>query len=105
VLEREDVSGRPRSLEVDVKAVLTKVSLDEADAGLVYASDAVAADGAVTEVASPARPATTTYLVAPLSGAGEPGLARAWVTFLGTPAARDVLADAGFSTPPPEPAP
>jgi molybdate transport system substrate-binding protein len=105
VLEREGVAGRPRSLEVDVKAVLTKVSLDEADAGLVYASDAVTADDAVTEVASPARPATTSYLAAPLGGADEPALARAWVTFLVTPAAQDVLADAGFSPPTPEPAP
>ena len=52
------------SREVDVKATLAKVKLGEADAAVVYRSDVVAADGAVTGV--PIRDSFNTSLRYPI---------------------------------------
>lgn len=48
-----DVSVRPRSLELDVKAALAKVTAGEADAAIVYATDVLAAKGKADRVAIP----------------------------------------------------
>ena len=50
VLEDAGVDAEPVSLEEDVRATLDKVISGEADAGLVYASDAVAAGDDVTAI-------------------------------------------------------
>lgn len=47
------VSPAPDTLEQDVKAVLTKVALGEADAGLVYRTDVASAEGNVTGIEFP----------------------------------------------------
>lgn len=100
LLTGEGVSAEPVSREVDVKAVLSKVTLDEADAGLVYASDAVAAGEDVERIDVPAAEADRTeYLVAPVEQAGEPDLAADWVDLLLSPEGRQVLRDAGFTGP------
>ncbi len=52
------ITARPVSQEVDVKAVLSKVELDEADAGLVYATDAVAAGDKVKAIHVPTSTTT-----------------------------------------------
>lgn len=100
LLDRNRVRHDPASLEVDVKAVLAKVVLDEADAGLVYATDAVAAAGSVRRLPVPgADQQPTPYLVAPLTQAAEPGLARSWIELLVSSRGQAVLTEAGFSTP------
>ena len=53
VLADNDITAEPASLEEDVRASFDKVVSGEADAGLVYATDAVAAGDAVTAVAIP----------------------------------------------------
>lgn len=100
LLARNDVAADPRSLEVDVKAVLTKVVADEADAGLVYATDAVAAADAVVSFAVPGSgEELTRYPVAVVEQADEPGLAAAWVDLTLSAEGREILAAAGFGPP------
>jgi len=69
VLRKAGVTVKPVSLEESVKGVVTKVSLGEADAGIVYVTDVMAQDGAVTGVAIPAKyNVTATYPVALVAG-------------------------------------
>jgi len=100
VLVSGGVGQQPASEEVDVKAVLSKVELDEADAGLVYASDVATAGGKVEEVDLPtSEDNLSTYPIAALSAAEEPRLAGEWVDLVLSPAGRQALSDAGFGTP------
>lgn len=91
------VTRDPASLEPDVKAVLAKVTAGEADAGLVYATDAAAARDLVTEVDIPgADSAVTTYPIAALTQSRQPELAQEFVDLVTGPEGQQVLADAGF---------
>jgi molybdate transport system substrate-binding protein len=97
---RNDVAVTPVSEEVDVKAVLTKVELGEADAGIVYVTDVLAAGDKVVGVAIPAdRNVTTTYPIAPITASSNPAAARAFVDYVLSPAGQQVLTSAGFTSP------
>jgi molybdate transport system substrate-binding protein len=99
-LRAHHIAARPRSEEVDVKAVLSKVELDEADAGLVYVTDAVAAGDKVTRIDIPSSAATlNTYPIVALANAATPALAHAWVDLVLSDRGQKVLAEAGFGTP------
>jgi molybdate transport system substrate-binding protein len=85
------------SLEEDVKGVLGKVSLDEADAGIVYATDARAAgrDVRILRIPDAVQPNVRYY--AAVVTAGDREAARAFVErLLGEEAAR-TFSDAGFT--------
>ncbi len=100
VLDEAGVSAPAASEETDVKAVLSKVELGEADAGLVYATDAVDAGDSVRSFEISGAPATSThYVVAALKDAGSPDLARAWVDLVLSDRGQRILADAGFGPP------
>lgn len=100
LLDAANVAAEPVSLEVDVKATLEKVATGEADAGLVYASDAVAAGDAVAAVPiDGAEDAPALYFLAPLAQAADAGLAAEWVDLVTDEAGRRALAEAGFGTP------
>lgn len=100
VLEAAGLDVEPVTEEVDVKAVLTKVTLDEVDAGLVYVSDVVAAGDSVEGVEVPAElDGVTTYPVAALEDAGDPALAQDWVELVTSAEGRRVLGAAGFGAP------
>jgi len=91
---------KPVSEEADVKAVLTKVSLGEVDAGIVYVTDAKAAASDVTAIAIPAADnATTKYPIAAISKAPNPALAKEFVAYVLSDAGQAVLAQAGFAAP------
>ena len=100
VLGDSGVTAEPVSLEDDARATLDKVVSGEADAGLVYATDAVAAGDAVTTVEIPgAEQHPATYAVAPLEQSQAAELARAWVDLVTSAAGRRALRDAGFELP------
>ncbi len=90
----------PVSGEASVTAVLNTVTSGQADAGLVYVTDARAAGEKVSTVAFPeAATAVNTYQVAVLKDAREPGLARRFVDVVTGPTGRQVLDAAGFGKP------
>ena len=95
------ITTPPVSLEVDVKSVLTKVSTDEADAGFVYATDAVAAGDQVTSFPIPhAKDEITTYPIATLDQSKNPDVAKEFMDLVLGSQGQKVLADAGFAPAP-----
>lgn len=100
LLDLNHVEAAPKSFEIDVKAVLTKVELDEADAGLVYATDAASARDTVDTIDIPgSSDALNSYLVAPLRQSQNIKAAHAWVKLLLSANGQDVLREAGFGAP------
>ncbi|MCU1416064.1 MAG: putative substrate-binding transport protein [Schumannella sp.] len=90
----------PDTLEQDVRSVLTKVELGEADAGLVYVTDVIAAGDDVDGVAIPeAGDVVSRYPIAALTHAPNPDAAKAWVDFVLSDVGQGVLAAAGFVAP------
>lgn len=97
LLDSVGIVASPDTLEQDVKAVLTKVELGEADAGLVYVTDVQAAGDGVEGIVVPgAADVVTRYPIAVLSTAPNPDAAAAWVAFVLSDAGQQALADAGF---------
>jgi molybdate transport system substrate-binding protein len=97
---RSDVLEQVVSNEEDVKGVVSKVALGEADAGFVYATDARAAgDDVLTIELTAAIQADVRYPVAVVSGTDQPGEADEFVELLVGDAGRDALEEAGFGLP------
>lgn len=100
VLGRAHVAVKPVTLEGDVTAVLTKVSLGEVDAGIVYATDIRAAAGRVTGITIPAGVNTTTrYPVAVVTDGPQAAAARDLRAYATSAEAAAVLARHGFGRP------
>lgn len=100
VLDAAGIRVSPVSQEPSVRAVLGKVTLGEADAGIVYATDAAAAGGAVAEVPLPAEHnITAAYPAAVLSGAEHAEEAGAFLRWLTGDEAGGLLTGAGFRLP------
>lgn len=97
ILRRNQVDVDPVSREVDVKGVLTKVTADEVDAGLVYATDAVSAGASVRTLPIPdADQFANEYPIVPLGQSSRPELAADFIEFVAGPTGQALLADAGF---------
>lgn len=85
------------SYEANVRAVLTKVTLGEADAGVVYTSDVGAAADEVTQIAIPDELNTiAAYPIAPLADSAHPAVAQQFVDYVLAPEGQQVLARYGF---------
>jgi len=91
------VESRVASRELNVRQVLAKVALGEADAAIVYRTDALASRGAVEVISIPPQlNVVAEYPIALLRGAARPGLARAFVELVLSSAGQAVLARHGF---------
>jgi molybdate transport system substrate-binding protein len=100
LFDRQGLTVSPVSEEPNVRAVLGKVRLGEADAGLVYVTDAAVAGDAVHTVAIPAgQNVTAAYPAAALTASGHPDEAREFAGWLGAGQAQRLLRDAGFLAP------
>jgi molybdate transport system substrate-binding protein len=97
---RERLLDRVVSEEEDVKGVVGKVALGEADAGFVYATDARSAADNVRAIELPREAqADVRYLVAVVRGIDQAEEARAFVDLLLRERGRRLLREAGFGVP------
>jgi molybdate transport system substrate-binding protein len=85
------------SNETNVKQVVTKVHLGEADAGIVYVSDAVAAPDLLPLAIPDASNVVAQYPLAALRAAPNPDLAAAFVDYVLSPAGQAILQQWGFT--------
>ena len=92
------VTVRPVSEEPDVRSVVQRVALGEADAGIVYATDLRAADADVDGTVLPG--VSNEYPAGVVRGSARADRARAFLDLALSPQGRDVLASYGFLPPP-----
>lgn len=94
---RSRVEAHVVSRELNVRQVLSKVTLGEADAAVVYMTDAATVCDNVAIVRIPPElNVIAEYPIATLESAPHPELARAWIRLLLSEQARQVLAKAAF---------
>jgi molybdate transport system substrate-binding protein len=85
----------------DVKGTLAAVSTGDADAAIVYTTDAKAAGATVQAVKIPAwLNVYAIYPLAPLASSSNQALAKAWVQYTVSPAGQKTLQSYGFLPPP-----
>lgn len=92
------VDVQPDSQEANVKAVVTKVALGEADAGIAYVTDVPAADGDVDGVSIPDDVNVVAEYPLVVTADAAPG-ADAFVDFVLADDGRQILEQFGFSVP------
>lgn len=91
------ITPAPDTLEADVKAALSKVSLGEVDAALVYRTDVLAVGDKVMGIEFPeAADAVNDYPIAVLTDAPHADLAQQFVDLVSSATGQKVLAAAGF---------
>jgi molybdate transport system substrate-binding protein len=94
------VAVRPASKEQNAKAALSKVSLGEADASVVYVTDVKAEKGTVSGVKIPdAQNVIATYPIAVVEERQHAAAARSWVRFVRSKVAQRTLRKFGFLPP------
>lgn len=95
---KDKVLNNVVSYEDNVKVVLTKVALGEADAGIVYTSDVSGADAdKVARLEIPdALNVMATYPIAPVKTSENPDLGQAFMDFVFSPESQAILAKFGF---------
>lgn len=99
LLAAAGVAVAAASYEQNVTAVLTKVAADEADAGLVYATDVIGRSEVDEIVPEGAEDVVNRYAIAALTRAGNPAAAAAFVSFVSSGTGREILAENGFGAP------
>lgn len=100
MFEGASIAPSVDSREPDVKSVLAKVESDDADAGVVYATDAQASGEKVREVTIPAQQnKSTTYPIVAIAGTSRSALAADWIALVTGVDGQAVLKEHGFSSP------
>ncbi len=99
----EDTTGvhlNPVSEELNVTDVLNKVTSGQADAALVYVTDALSAGDKVATVKFPeAAGAVNVYPIAVLKKAPQPALAQKFVAMVTADTGQNILTQSGFAKP------
>lgn len=98
---KQDVLANVVSYDDNVKSVLTKVLLGEADAGIVYTSDISGeASGKVLQIPIPSQlNVIAEYPIAVISDNSNLSTAQAFVDFVTSQIGREILAQYGFQSP------
>jgi len=100
VLQKAGVTVAPASLEPDVKSIVAKVTAGEADAGIVYATDVSATQGAAEGVVIPTDVNVTAhYPIAAVSTSTNRTAAQAWIAFVSGTEGQAILKNYGFGSP------
>jgi molybdate transport system substrate-binding protein len=100
-LDQAGIIVKPVSQEDNVKAVVTKVSLGEADAGIVYTTDVTAGGDTVDGVDIPAdQNVTATYPIATVKAGTNQAKAQAFMDLVLSSKGQQVLERYGFLPPP-----
>ena len=100
VLKNAGVTVTPASFEDKVKGVVTKVTAGEADAGIVYVTDVMAAGNAAAGVDVPADiNVINNYPMALTKESPNPTTAKAFMDFVASDAGQAILAKYGFLAP------
>jgi molybdate transport system substrate-binding protein len=100
VLERAGVTATPVSLEENVKGIVTKVTLGEADAGIVYRTDVTAAGAEAEGVDIPTDiNVEASYPIVATAEAPNPEGAAAFVDFVLSDQGQKILDSYGFGAP------
>ena len=101
ILDKAGVTVKPVSQEDNVKAVVGKVSLGEADAGIVYATDVAAGGDKVAGVDIPKdQNVLATYPIAVVKASRNQDAAQAFVDLVRSTEGQRVLDGYGFLPPP-----
>jgi molybdate transport system substrate-binding protein len=97
ILASAGVTVTPKSLETDVKSVVSKIELGEADAGIVYVTDVKAAGSKVTGVPIPdSVNVIATYPIVAVKGTRNSALANAFIAYVLSADGQATLQSFGF---------
>jgi len=96
-LKMAGVTVTPKSLETDVKSVVSKIELGEADAGIVYTTDVTAAGNKVTGVPIPdADNVIATYPIVAVKATANAAAANAFLAYVLSAPGQAKLQSFGF---------
>jgi molybdate transport system substrate-binding protein len=96
-LQMAGVKVTPKSLETDVKSVVSKVELGEADAGIVYTTDVTAAGSKVQGVPIPdAENVIATYPIVTVKASKNMAVANAFIAYVLSTEGQTKLQSFGF---------
>jgi molybdate transport system substrate-binding protein len=99
MLSQDGITIPPEKVTLgqDVKATLAAVTNGDADAALVYRTDAKAAGSTATEVSIPASlNVLAVYPIAPIAASQNAKLADEWISYVLSPTGQKTLAKFGF---------
>ena len=97
VLNNAGVTLKPATQELDVRAVVTKISLGEVDAGLIYRTDAIASRNIDAIEFPEAKSFSTTYSAVKLASSQKNVATRdAFLDYLSSVRAEMIFLNAGF---------
>ena len=100
IFKKAGITVKPVSEETSVSSVVTKVTLGQADAGIVYVTDVKANGSKTTGVAIPANEnQITSYPIAEIKGAPNPTASAAFISYVLGGAGQQVLKSFGFMPP------